>query len=61
MLPKHLQVNPDKIVRYLNIRAKVFIEAINPSGVMDAHEAYYNQFTNGDHDVCMIDSGYFES
>jgi hypothetical protein len=27
MLPKHLQINPDKIVRYLNIRAKVMIDS----------------------------------
>ena len=61
MLPKELQVNPDKIVRYLNIRAKVFIEAMAPDGTLDVNESYYNQFTNGDHDLCMIDAGYFES
>lgn len=61
MLPKELQVNPDKIVRYLNIKAKVFIEAIAPDGKLNANEAYYNQFANGDHDLCMIDAGYFES
>lgn len=59
MLPKELQVNPDKIVRYLNIRAKVFIEA--SGNVINSQEAYYNQFANGDHDLCMIDAGYFES
>jgi hypothetical protein len=59
MLPKELQVNPNKIVRYLNIKAKVFIEPIQQE--MSAQEAYYNQFANGDHDVCMIDAGYFES
>ena len=59
MLPKELQVNPDKIVRYLNIKAKVFIEAMGQS--YSAQEAYYNQFANGDQDVCMIDAGYFES
>lgn len=61
MLPKELQVNPDKIVRYVNIRAKVKIEAMAPDGQFNAHEAYFNQFTNGDHDLCMIDAGYFES
>ena len=61
MLPKELQVNPDKIVRYLNIKAKVFIESVNQDGSFSAQEAYYNQFANGDHDVCMIDAGYFES
>lgn len=59
MLPKELQVNPDKIVRYLNIKAKVFIEAMGQS--YNAQEAYYNQFANGDQNVCMIDAGYFES
>lgn len=59
MLPKELQVNPDKIVRYLNIKAKVFIENVNETP--SAQEAYYNQFANGDHDVCLIDAGYFES
>lgn len=59
MLPKELQVNPDKIVRYLNIKAKVFIESMGTS--TSAEEAYYNQFANGDHNVCMIDAGYFES
>lgn len=61
MLPRELQVNPDKIVRYVNIRAKVKIEAMAPNGEFNAHEAYFNQFTNGDHDLCMIDAGYFES
>ena len=61
MLPRELQVNPDKIVRYLNIKAKVIIEAIAENGQYNATEAYYNQFANGDHDVCMIDAGYFES
>jgi hypothetical protein len=61
MLPKHLQVNPDKIVRYLNIKAQVFIEAMAPDGNLNANEAYFNQFANGDSNVCMIDTGYFES
>jgi hypothetical protein len=61
MLPKHLQVNPDKIVRYLNIKAQVFIEAMAPDGNLNANEAYFNQFANGDSNVCMIDAGYFES
>lgn len=61
MLPKELQINPDKIVRYLNIKAKVYIEASAEDGTFSAQESYYNQFTNGDQDVCMIDAGYFES
>ena len=61
MLPRELQVNPDKIVRYLNIKANVFIEASSDDGTFNAKESYYNQFANGDQNVCMIDSGYFES
>ena len=61
MLPRELQVNPDKIVRYLNIKAKVFIESEAADGTFSAKESYYNQFANGDQSVCMIDAGYFES
>ena len=61
MLPKELQINPDKIVRYLNIKAKVFVEAMGQNGQYNATEAYFNQFANGGENVCMIDSGYFES
>ena len=61
MLPKELQINSDKIVRYLNIKAKVYIEAQAEDGTFSAQESYYNQFTNGDQNVCMIDAGYFES
>jgi hypothetical protein len=59
MLPKELQMNPDQIVRYLNIKANVFIESSNH--ISKADSAYYQQFANGDQDVCMIDAGYFES
>ena len=58
-LPRELQINPDQIVRYLNIKAKIFIES--ESDHMSAQEAYYNQFANGDQNVCLIDAGYFES
>ena len=61
MLPRELQVNPDKIVRYLNIKANVFIESTASDGTFSAQEAYYNQFANGDQNICMIDAGYFES
>ena len=61
MLPEHLQINPDKIVRYLNIKARVFIEPMGNNGELNAAEAYYNQFANGGDGVCMIDAGYFES
>ena len=59
VLPKHLQVNPDKIVRYLNIKAKIIIEAQKEA--FNANEAYYNQFANNGENICMIDAGYFES
>ena len=58
MLPKELQINPDKLVRYLNIKAKVYIE--NDTN-LSLEESYYNQFANGDKNVSMIDAGYFES
>ena len=59
MLPRELQINPDKIVRYLNIKANVFIDSDNSD--LNATESYYNQFANGDHTTSMIDAGYFES
>jgi hypothetical protein len=43
----------------LNIRAEVFIDSWDLT--RNAHDAYFNQFANGDHDLCMIDAGYFES
>ena len=61
MLPKELQINPDKIVRYLNIKASVLIEQSSVSSKNPAQDAYYKQFANGDFDVCLIDAGYFES
>ena len=54
LLPKNLQINPDKIVRYLNIKATIFIKNEN---VNNATSAYYEQLTNGS----MITAGYFES
>ena len=59
MLPKELQINPDKIVRYLNIKANVFIEQKDKP--FDANQSYYNQFANGDKNISLIDAGYFES
>lgn len=57
MLEKDLQINPGKIVRYLNIKAKVFIVA---NGSQDsATQAYYSQITSGQGNL--IDAGYFES
>ena len=57
MLNKQNQINPDKIVRYLNIKANVFIE----NSLDDTQNAYYNQFANGSEEISMIDAGYFES
>ena len=59
ILPKDLQINPDKIVRYLNIKAKIKIA--NPDNTPDAVTSYYQQFSNSDSDPSMIDAGYFES
>ncbi len=59
MLEDEYKINADKIVRYLNIKAKVFIESDAVSN--SAQQAYYSQFANGDSDVCLIDAGYFES
>ena len=56
MLPKDLQINPDKIVRYLNIKAKLFLAK---QGDLNEKEAYYNQFIEDN--PCLIDAGYFES
>lgn len=61
MLPKELQINSDKIVRYLNIKAKVSIEALAEDGTFSSQESYYNQFTNSDQNAGLIDAGYFES
>ena len=54
LLPKNIQINPDKIVRYLNIKATIFIKTENAN---DATSAYYEQLTKGS----MITAGYFES
>ena len=58
-LPENDKINPDKIVRYLNIKAKVSIIQSGPART--AQDAYYNQFANGSQNICMIDAGYFES
>ena len=55
-LPLEEQLNPDKIIRYLNIRAKVVINK-GTDASKASQEAYYEQFTSGG----QIDAGYFES
>ena len=57
MLEKELQINPDKIVRYLNIKANVFIVPDNNQS--SDIQAYYSQITSGQGNL--IDAGYFES
>ena len=59
MLDKNDQINPDKIVRYLNIKAKISI--LSEGSTNSIQDAYYNQFTNEDQNVTMIDAGYYES
>ena len=58
MLDYSKQINPDKIVRYLNIKAQILIS--NRGDDFSAVDSYYQQFTNDD-TAGMIDAGYFES
>ena len=55
-LPEKEQINPDKLIRYLNIKASINI--ITKDTTPTATEAYYKQFTEGDN---MISAGYYES
>ena len=55
-LPEKEQINPDKLVRYLNIKASINITMKDTTPT--ATEAYYKQFTEGDN---MISAGYYES
>lgn len=57
MLEAEKQLNPDKLIRYLNIRANISIIPENGSS-QNAGEAYYNQFMEKGG---LIDAGYFES
>jgi hypothetical protein len=41
MLPKEQQINPDKIIRYLNIKATVLIEDSSITSKNAAQDAYY--------------------
>ena len=56
LLDEKDQINPDKIVRYLNIKA---IVTIFEDSARNPQEAYYNQFV--DQDGGQIEAGYFES
>ena len=55
-LPEKEQINPDKLVRYLNIKASINI--LTKDTTPTATEAYYKQFTEGNN---MISAGYYES
>ena len=56
LLDEKDQINPDKIVRYLNIKA---IITISGDSARNPQEAYYNQFV--DQDGGQMEAGYFES
>ena len=57
MLEEEKQLNPDKLIRYLNIRANISIIP-DTTETQKASEAYYNQFVQKGG---LIDAGYFES
>lgn len=58
VLPEKLQVNPDKIVRLLNIRATISIETPNESKATDT---YYNYIAGYDSDTTLVNYGQYES
>lgn len=56
-LDRDKQTNPDKIVRLLNIRAKIKVEYDNPDGDVALGEAYASGYNN----KTIVDQGYYES
>lgn len=56
-LDKDRQINPDKIVRLLNIRAKIKVAYDNPNGDTSLGEAYASGYNN----KTFVDQGYYES
>lgn len=56
-LDRDKQTNPDKIVRLLNIRAKIKVEYDNPSGDVALGEAYASGYNN----KTIVDQDYYES
>ena len=58
VLPEKLQVNPDKIVRLLNIRATISVETPNESKATDA---YYNYIAGYNSDTTLVNYGQYES
>ena len=60
MLPKELQLNPDKIVRLLNIKASIQIidDSTDDQSLSDS---YYNMKAGFEPGTSLIDAGYYES
>ena len=56
-LDRDKQINPDKIVRLLNIRAKIKVSYDNPNGNTALGEAYASGYNN----KTFIDQGYYDS
>lgn len=56
-LDEDKQINPDKIVRLLNIRAKIKVSYDNPNGDTSLGEAYASGYNN----KTSIDQSYYES
>lgn len=56
-LDRDKQINPDKIVRLLNIRAKIKVSYDNPNGDTALGEAYASGYNN----KTFVDQGYYES
>ena len=59
MLPKNQQLNPDKIVRLLNIKATIQFETNNTSN--SKSDAYYNMQAGFAPGSTLIDAGTYES
>lgn len=56
-LDRDKQINPDKIVRLLNIRAKIKVSYDNPNGDIALGEVYASGYNN----KTFVDQGYYES
>ena len=59
MLPRDLQLNPDKLVTLLNIRANIkLLDEVNQNSISDV---YYNSKASFNAGTSLIDAGYYES
>ena len=58
VLPEKLQINADKIVRLLNIRATISVETPNESKATDA---YYNYIAGYNSNTTLVNYGQYES